>query len=154
MTDTLHSTAGVFTVLYSVFGVGAVICAFIVARRSMVRMHHIIIGAVALGISMLLLSAVPGVLFAIPAVFLVGMGSILYLTAANAIVQIEAQSDMHGRVISLQTVVAGGATLVGAPLLGWIADTMGGRMPILIGGLASLVAAAFGYFALKRYGAR
>jgi MFS family permease len=100
---------------------------------------------------MLLLAFAPGVGFAVPAVFLVGMASVLYLTATTAIVQVEAKPEMHGRVLALQTVIIGGATLIGGPVLGWLADTMGGRAPIVLGGIVCLVAGAFGYVAARHY---
>jgi MFS family permease len=149
VTDALHSTGGVFTILYSVFSFGAVVSAMVVAHRSLVRIRHIIFGAFALGLAMLLLASAPGVAFAIPAVFLVGMASILYLTATTAIVQVEAKPEMHGRVLSLQTVIIGGTTVVGGPVLGWLADTMGGRAPIILGGIVCLIAATFGYYATR-----
>jgi MFS family permease len=151
VTDTLHSTGGVFTVLYSVFSVGAVVSALIVAHRALVRLRHIIIGAAALGLAMLVLACVPGVPAAVPAVFLVGMASILYLTATTTIVQVEAQPEMHGRVLALQMVLMAGTAPVGGPLMGWIADTMGGRAPIVLGGIVCLIAAGFGYLASRHY---
>jgi MFS family permease len=151
VTKALHSTGGVFTILYSVFSFGAVVSALIVAHRSLVRMRHIIIGAAALGLAMALLAVVPTVAIAVPAVFLVGMAGILYLTATTAMVQVEARPDMHGRVLSLQTVIIGGSAFVGGPFLGWLADFMGARAPIVLGAGACLLAAALGYFANRRY---
>jgi MFS family permease len=151
VTDALHSTGTVFTILYSVFGIGAVVSGLVVASRNLVRMRHIILGAVALGVTMLILAFVPGVGAAVPAAFLVGMASILYLTASTAIVQVEARPEMHGRILSLQTMILGGSALIGGPLLGWIADTIGGRAPIIIGAIVCLIAAVFGYYATRRY---
>jgi len=37
-----------------------------------------------------------------------------------------------------------GATPVGGPFLGGVADAFGARMPLVIGGIAALGAAAFG----------
>jgi MFS family permease len=151
VTDGLHSTGSVFTILYSVFSFGAVISGLIVANRSLVWMRHILFGAVALGFAMLVLAFAPGALAAVPAVFLVGMASILYLTATTANVQVEAKPEMHGRLLSLQTVVLGGSALIGGPVLGWMADTVGGRVPILFGAIVCLAAAAFGYYATRDY---
>ncbi|HEY3876357.1 MAG TPA: MFS transporter [Candidatus Kapabacteria bacterium] len=150
VTDTLHKSGNLFTLLYSLFGAGAVVSGLLVAHRSMVRMRHILWGALALGVSMLILAFVPSPELAMPAIFLVGMGSILYLTATTSIVQIESAYGMHGRVLALQTVILGGSSLIGGPLLGWLADTMGGRAPMIVGGVAALIAAAFGYLACKK----
>ena len=58
---------------------------------------------------------------------------------------------MCGRVLALQTVVMNGTAVIGGPVLGWMADTLGGRAPILAGGAVCLAAASFGYFADRRY---
>jgi predicted MFS family arabinose efflux permease len=154
VTHALHRSGGVFTILYSLFGLGAVMSALVVAHRGLVRLRHIVFGALALGLAMLLLAGAPGIGFAAPAVFLVGMATILYLTATTAMVQVEAKPEMHGRVLSLQTVIIGGGSLIGGPVLGWLADETGGRVPIVLGGIVCLAAAAFGYLASRRYAHR
>lgn len=151
VTDALHSRPVVFTILYSVYSFGAVVSALVVAHRGLVRIRHIILGAVALGLTMLLLASVPGVGAAVPAVFLVGMASILYMTATMAIVQVEGKPEMHGRALALQNVIIGGTALIGGPVLGRLADAMGGRAPIILGGIVCLASATFGYFATRRY---
>jgi MFS family permease len=61
-------------------------------------------------------------------------------------VQIESKPEMRGRVLALQTVLTIGTSAFGGPLLGWLADTMGGRAPIILGGIVCLIAATFGYY--------
>jgi len=149
--DVLHRTESVFTVLYSVFSCGAVVCALIVAHRGLVRIRHVLLGAVALGIAMLLFAFVSRVAVAMSLMFLVGMASILYMTSTTAIVQVETKREFHGRVLALQTVLIAGTTLIGGPVLGWLADTLGGRAPIILGGVVCLLSAGFGYGAARRY---
>ena len=151
VTDALHSSEAVYTVLYSVFSFGAVVCALVVANKGLVRIRHIIVGAGAMGIAMLALALTPGVPAALVAVFFVGVASILYMTATTALVQIEARPDMHGRVLSLQTVLIGGTNLIGGPICGALADAAGGRAPLVLGGVVCLVAAGFGPAATRRY---
>jgi hypothetical protein len=128
VTRSLGASEGTFTVLYSVFSLGAVVASLVVANRGLVRLRHVILGAAALGVTMLLLAAAPGVAAAVPAVFLVGTASILYLTATTAIVQIEARPEMHGRVLSLQSVVLIGTVPVGGPCsAGWPTPWAAGR---------------------------
>ena len=150
VSDGLDRSATVFTVLLSVLSAGAVVSALIVANRALVRMRHIIAGAVAMGVTILLLAAAPNVAVAVPVAFIVGMASILYLTSTTAIVQLEGAPEMHGRILALQTVLIAGTTPVGGPLLGWLADTAGGRAPLVLGGVACLVAAAYGAIAVRR----
>ena len=151
VTDSLHRSDREFTILYSVFSAGAVVSALIVAHRGLVKLRNIIVGAALLGAAMLILALTPSVATATVAVFLVGMASILYLTATTALVQVESERAMHGRVLSFQAVLMGGTRLFGGPLLGWLADKSGGRVPIVVGALACLAAAALGHLAARRY---
>lgn len=151
VTNTLQSTDRVFTIIYSLFSFGAVICAFFVAHRNLVTMRHIIIGAASLGVSMFFLALAPGVWSAGLLIFVVGMASILYMTSTTAIIQVDAKREMHGRVLALQSALMIGTTLIGGPLCGWLADAYGGRVPIIVGSLVALLAAAFGYYASQRY---
>ncbi len=151
VTDALHGSDSEFTILYSVFSLGSVICSLIVANRNWVKLRHIMIGAVALGITMLLLAASPSVLIAAPTVFAVGVASLLYMTSTTALAQVESKREMHGRVLALQTVLLIGPSAVGGPILGWMSDTLGARSPIILGAVAALIAAALGYYAAQRY---
>jgi MFS family permease len=152
VTDSLGRSATVFTILLSVLSAGSVAAALLIAHRAMVRMRHIISGAVAMGITMLLLAAAPTVAIAIPVVFLVGMASILYLTATMALVQLDERTEMTARVLALQTVLVAGTTPLGGPLLGWLADARGGRAPLVLGGVVCLGAAVYGTLASRRLG--
>lgn len=149
VTQGLHASGGTYTLLYVLFSIGAVISALVVAHRGAVYLRHVLLGALALGITMLLLSLAPNLGLALPAVFLLGIASILYTTSTTALAQVESQPAMRGRVLSLQTVLLIGPTAVGGPLLGWMADELGGRAPIIFGGVICLVAAAFGYYAAR-----
>lgn len=150
VTNVLHGTEGIYTILYSIFSVGALVSSLVVAHRSLVRMRHVVWGAVALGAAMLVLASVSRVAVAMPVAFLVGIASILYTTATTTIVQVETKHEMHGRVLALQSVLQMGTAPIGGPLSGWLADAMGARAPILFGGIVCLVSAAFGYYAVRR----
>jgi MFS family permease len=150
VTRSIGGTDGSFTFLYTVYSVGAVISGLVVANRRLVRLRHIVIGAAALGAATLILASVPSVAVAVPAVLLVGIASILYVTSTTAIVQVEADPSMHGRVLAIQTVLLVGTAPIGGPLLGALADALGARAPIIIGGLASLSGAAWAAVAGRR----
>ncbi|HEY1967919.1 MAG TPA: MFS transporter, partial [Pseudonocardia sp.] len=63
--------------------------------------------------------------------------------------QLRAERQMIGRVLALQTVLQLGTTPIGGPLLGYLADSAGGRAPVLVGGVAALVAALLGLLAVR-----
>jgi MFS family permease len=150
ITKGLHGSTNEFTILYSIFSLGSVVCALIIAKKRLVQLRHVIIGALSLGVALLILGMVPNPTFALPAGFLLGMTSILYITATTTIMQTKSRPEMLGRVLALQTVFMFGTTPIGGPLLGWLADAKGGRAPILLGGVGALAAGAFGLVVNRR----
>lgn len=149
VTGALQSNDAAFTLLYATFSFGSVLGALIVANRGLVSIRTIVIGAGLLGICMLALASVPNVHAAFPIMLLLGGSSILYMTSTTANVQVTARPDMHGRILAIQSSLMIGGTLIGAPLLGYLADVAGSRVPILLGGFVCLAAAAFGGIALR-----
>ncbi len=146
----LHGSDATYTLVYSVFSVGSLVGALAVARRSTVRVRFIVMGAAAFGASMLILAGAPTLVWVFPIVFLVGLTSISYMTATTAIVQVRSDPQMQGRVIALQTVLLVGTTPIGGPLLGALADAYGARVPVVVGGVAAIGAAAWGAIVGRR----
>ena len=150
----LHGGDGTYTLVYSAFSAGGLVGALLVARRSSVSIRTVAVGAAGLGAAMLGLSVVPSVALAFVVAALVGAASVAYMTATTAIAQIRTEPHMIGRVLALQTVLLVGTAPIGGPILGAIADAVGVRAPVLIGGVAALAAAAFGVLAAHRVDAR
>ncbi len=147
----LHKGDASYTFLYSVFSIGSLAGALAVAQRNRVTLRTMTFGASAFGCTLLVLSAAPNLAAAFPIVLFVGLSSIVYMTTTTAIVQVRADPRMHGRVLALQSVLLIGTTPVGGPLLGAAADALGARAPLVIGGVAALVAAAYsGMFERRR----
>ncbi len=113
-------------------------------------MRTVALGAAWLGVSMLVLSAVPNVAVAVVVAAVVGAGSVAFMTAATAIAQLRSDQEMIGRVLAIQTVLIIGTTPIGGPILGAISDAIGARSPVLIGGVGALAAAGFGLLAARR----
>lgn len=147
VTRGLGASETVFTTIYSVMAFGSVTSALVVARRGHVTLRYVSMAAAGLGAALLLLAASPGVAWATLAAFLTGGTSLAFMTANTTVVQLEARGDMHGRMLALQTVCLGASALFGGPLLGWIADTMGGRTVMVVGGVTCFAAAVLGSFA-------
>jgi MFS family permease len=57
---------------------------------------------------------------------------------------------MRGRVMALWTVAFLGTTPIGAPTIGFIGQHVGPRWALLVGGIAALVAGAYGAIRLPR----
>jgi MFS family permease len=151
VTQSLHGTEVAFALLYSVMSCGAVVGTLVVAHKRLVELRHVVVGALALGWAMLILSVMPSVPTAVLAAFFVGAASIVYMTASTAIAQVHTQRDMHGRVLALQTALIGGTAFLGGPVVGQIVDLAGGRAPIAIGGVVCLLAAGLGELGRRRF---
>ena len=146
----LHGGDGSFTLVYAAFSAGGLVGAFVVARRRTVTLRTVIVTTACLGVAMTALSVVPDVAFAFVLAILVGLASVAYMTTTTAIAQIRTDQHMIGRVLAIQTVLLVGTTPIGGPILGSVADQVGARTPVLIGGIGALCAAAFGVLAERR----
>jgi MFS family permease len=148
---TFDGDDALFTILFSVISVGSLVGALWAARRKEITVRHIIVASTAFGVTMLLLSVAPSLALAFPLGAAVGWASISFLTASTAIVQLRAAPEMRGRVLALQAIVFLGSTPIGGPILGVVSQELGPRAGIALGGIACLVAAAFGVVAMRRF---
>jgi MFS family permease len=150
----LGGTTSSFTVLFSIVSLGSLVGALATARRNDVTGHQVVVGAAGFGVSLLALAVVPTLALAYAVAPLLGLASILFLTSSTATVQLLADPAYRGRVLSIQAMVFLGTTPIGGPLVGWIADTAGPRAAVALGGVACLVAAAYGQRAMADPGPR
>jgi MFS family permease len=81
---------------------------------------------------------------------LVGLGSISFLTASTAIVQIRSDPTMRGRVLALQAMVFLGSTPIGGPIVGAISEHWGARYGVGVGAVAALGAGTWGLAVARR----
>jgi MFS family permease len=149
----LHGGDTDFTLLFSVISAGSFGGALLAARRTTVTLRHVAASSGGFGVGMLLLAASPSLAVAFPVGFLVGFASIAFLTTATTMFQLRADPSMRGRVLALQAMVFLGSTPIGGPLLGAVCELISPRAGLALGGVAALVAAAFGGASARRRGA-
>jgi MFS family permease len=82
---------------------------------------------------------------------LVGAGALTLITAMQSYLQLHSEPAMRGRVMGLYLLVFMGGTPLGAPLVGWIGETVGPRWAIALGGVVSALAAAGAAWVLLRH---
>jgi MFS family permease len=148
-TRDLHGSDVTFTWLLSTLSFGSLIAALAAARRTTVDVRTVSRNAIIFGVGMMLLTFAPNQPAAFVTGFLVGFGSIMFMTAATAITQLAATPSMRGRVLALQAIVFLGSTPIGGPILGAIAETFGARYGIAVGAVATLAAGGFGLFTVR-----
>jgi MFS family permease len=139
-----------FTVMLSILSVGSLLGALAVGRLRAIRIRTVALAAIAFGVPMLAMAVVPSLPVAYVVSWFLGVGSITFLTSATAIVQLESEPSMRGRVLALQGMVFLGSTPIGGPLLGWVCEAFGARWGVAIGGFACLGAGAWGLACARR----
>ena len=143
---------GEYGVLGSILAIGSLAGALMAARRERPRVRLLVGSALAFGIAAGVMALMPTYeLFAL-ATIPVGFASLTMLTAANATIQMSTTPTMRGRVMALYLIVFLGATPIGSPVVGWVAETYGARWSIGVGAISSLLgAAAAAVWAIRRW---
>ena len=148
-TRDLEGTDVTFTWLLSVMSLGSLTGALASARRTSIDVRIVSRNALVFGIGLALLTFAPNQPSAFAVGFLLGLGSIMFMTAATAISQLAADPSMRGRVLALQAIVFLGSTPIGGPIVGAISESFGARYGIAIGAVATLAASGYGYFTVR-----
>lgn len=148
--NVFHGGSTLYGLFNSAQGIGAVIGGLVVAGRPRTGSKRLVQVAVAFGVVMAVAALAPGVVWELVALLAVGAASVSFLAMGNATLQLAAEPAMRGRVMSLWSVAFLGSTPVGGPVVGIVAGALGARFGLGLGALAIAVAAAFGWWSLRR----
>jgi MFS family permease len=102
------------------------------------------------GIASLAAAAAPTLFTQALALMPLGAASVTFAAGVNSSLQLAAGEGLRGRVMALYAVVFLGSTPIGAPLVGWLAGSVGPRAGLVLGGAAALAAAAGALVAYAR----
>ncbi len=69
-----------------------------------------------------------------------GYSSITFNSYAKTTLQLASDPSMRGRLMALWALAWDGTTVIGGPLVGWIAEELGSRWSLIIGGLPTVIA--------------
>jgi MFS family permease len=132
-TTVFHKGPGEYGILGSVMAIGSLTAALLSARRAQPRLRVLLAALAGFTVVTALLSVAPT--YELFAILLVptGLTALTALTTANAMVQTSVDPAVRGRVMALYMAIFMGGTPFGAPVIGWIGDTLGARWTIAIG---------------------
>jgi MFS family permease len=146
-----HQGAGEYGLLSSIMAIGSVVGALLAARRERPRVSLLFAGAAFFGAGCTIAAVMPTYwLFAV-ALIIIGVSSQTLMTTANGTVQMTTDPLLRGRVMAIYMAIFMGGTPVGAPIVGWVADTFGPRWAMGVGGASGFAAALVGVFYLVKY---
>jgi MFS family permease len=147
-----HAGASQFGLLTSMMAIGSVAGALLSARREKPGMAVIVAAAAIFGLGFCIAAAMPSYGLFGCALVIIGLAAQTFTTTANSTIQLSTEPEMRGRVIALFLAIAVGATPLGAPFVGWVADTFGPRWALGIGAASGFgaVIVAIHYLAKHR----
>jgi MFS family permease len=146
----LHVGAAGFGFMTAAMGIGAVAGGLFVAARGKTGVRPLVFAASGFGLAMALATLAPSLPLEIAALALAGGASISFMATANTTLQLTAEPEMRGRVMSLWFVAFQGSTPIGGPIVGAVMEVLGARAGLGLGAITCLVVAAFGLATLRR----
>ncbi|HVC15931.1 MAG TPA: MFS transporter, partial [Rhodanobacter sp.] len=147
-----HAGAGRYGLLTSAMAIGSVTGALLSARRAKPYFALLVGAAGVFGAGLCVAALVPDYgLFGV-ALAVIGVAAQTFTTSTNSYMQLTSEPQMRGRVVAVFLAVVMGGTPIGAPLVGWAADTLGPRWAMGAAGALCTLAAAVGLRHLARHG--
>jgi len=137
-----HTDARGYGLLYSVMAIGTVAGALHAASRSGVGFATLLVGAGVFGVGCTLAAIAPNTWAFAAALAGIGAAILTFSNATNSLMQLSTEPQMRGRMMALRIGVALGGTLIGAPIVGWVADHFGPRWALGAGAASGFAAAA------------
>jgi len=133
------STYGIFLAVMSVGGILGSLGAGIIDAPSGRWLESSLL---LFGGGMLACAVSPSIAAELVALFLTGISSFAFVAIGSTAVQVTTIPEHRGRVFALWSMAFLGTTMIGAPIVGWVAATAGPRAAVLVGAVSCVAAAA------------
>jgi MFS family permease len=146
-----HAGSGQYGFLTSFMAIGSVTSALLAAGREKPRIDLLLKGATAFGVGCALAAVMPDYVLFAAVLMLIGISAQTFTTTANSTIQLSTAPNMRGRVMAIFLAVALGGTPIGAPIVGWVADTFGPRWALGVGATSGVAAAIVGIHYLMKH---
>jgi MFS family permease len=145
-----HSDARGFGLLSSFMAIGTVAGALLGASRQTPKFTSLLVGSAIFGIGCTLAALAPNYWSFAAALVVIGVASLIFTNTTNSLMQLATEPTMRGRVMALRVGVALGGTPIGAPIVGWVADSLGPRWALGVGAASGFAATLVAILALTR----
>jgi MFS family permease len=139
--DTFHGGASEFGWALSAISVGSIAGGLLAARRRLVTQRSVAMSALLWGIAILAASFAPSLPVAYLLLAIVGSGAVTFNAMSKTFLQITSRDQMRGRVMALWSIGWQGTTVLGAPVVGVLGQTLGGRYGLALGGICCVLVA-------------
>jgi MFS family permease len=146
-----HAGAAQFGILTSIMAIGSLAGAILAAKRGDPRIGLLIASAAIFGFGFALAAIMPNYWLFGLALIIIGVSAQTLTTSTISFVQLSTEPAVRGRVMAILLAVALGGTPVGAPIVGWVADTFGPRWALCVGAASGFTAALVGIYYLAKH---
>ncbi|EPR9360705.1 MFS transporter [Acinetobacter baumannii] len=140
-----------FGALMSMMAIGSVIGALLAARRERPHLGLLLSGAGFFAVGCTFAALMPSYLWFGFTLIFIGIAAQTFTTSANSLMQLSVESAMRGRVIAIFLLIMQGGTLIGAPVIGWVADDFGPRWSLGVAAFSGVLALFIGVYYLVKY---
>ena len=144
-----HTDSGDYGLLSSVMAIGTVSGALLAARRDSTGFAALPVSAAAFGAGCALAAFACNYWLFAGTLVVIGAAALTFTNATNSLMQLSTEPAMRGRVMALRVGIALGGTPIGAPIEGWIANSLSPRSALGIAAISGLAAAAIGIHARR-----
>jgi MFS family permease len=149
-----HGGAAQYGLLTSTMAIGTVTGALLAAGRDKPNMRTLLAGAAIFGAGCTLAAVAPNYALFGLALVIVGVAALTFTNSTNSLLQITTEPAMRGRVMAIRLAIALGGTPIGAPIVGWVADTWGPRWALGVGAASGFAAAGVALRYRAKFGAK
>jgi MFS family permease len=143
--------ASQYGILTSIMAVGTLAGALLAARRERPRFTLLVVGAAIFATGCALAALAPAIWLFGLALVVIGVSALTFSNSTNSLMQLSTEPAMRGRVMAIRLAIALGCTPLGAPIVGWVADSFGPRWALGMGAASGFAAAIVGIVYLVNY---
>ncbi len=136
-----HGSASQYGMLTSVMAIGTLGGALLAARRRRPDFKILLFATASFGLGFLLASMTPNAWLFGATLVVIGVSTLTFTNSTSSLMQLSTEPVMRGRVMALRLALGVGATPLGAPIVGWVADRFGSRWALGVGATAGFAAA-------------
>jgi MFS family permease len=143
--------AATYGAMASSMAIGAIVGGlFVAAQRGRPTAGSLGVAAIGWGAAILAAAAAPTLGWELAVLPFVGYGAVAFNARSKTALQLSAAPAMRGRVMALWALAWAGTTVVGGPLVGLVAESLGSRWSLVAGGLPTVLIGVAMLPALRR----